>query len=33
MRGKTKEIVGDILSLIVLGTVVGYSLWRFYYGG
>ena len=33
MRGTTKEIIGNVLALIVLGTIVAFTLWRFYYAG
>ena len=33
MRGTTKEIIGNVLALIVLGTIVSFTLWRFYYAG
>jgi hypothetical protein len=33
MRSKTKEIIGDALALVVLGTIIGFTLWRFYYAG
>ena len=33
MRGTTREVLANVLALIVGGTIVAFSLWRFYYGG